>query len=357
MCAANFCRRSPGGCATTRSCGSSCAWASAACTTPTTPDRELHAVYPLISITHNRRVRLEVAAPDGDPHIPSLFGIYPTNDWHERETYDFFGIIFDGHPSLTRIEMPDDWEGHPQRKDYPLGGVPVEYKGAKIPPPDRAEVLQLMSDTTAGNGGNGTDTLIAVSGQDWDKIVEAARSKGEPGERIVVNMGPQHPSTHGVLRSDPRDRGRDRHRRPLRNRLPAHRNREEPRVPLLDAGRHVRDPNGLPVTVFQRDRILPRRGEAARHHRRDPGTGQRHPGDDDGAQPHLLAPGRVGHRRHGTGRDDADVLRLQGPRDHPDAVRVHHRPADEQRLHSARAAWRRTCRPTRRPKSPRPSRN
>ena len=104
---------------------------------PDETGRELHAVYPLNSITHNRRVRLEVAAPDGDPHIPSLFEIYPTNDWHERETYDFFGILFDGHPSLTRIEMPDDWEGHPQRKDYPLGGVPVEYKGAQIPPPDQ----------------------------------------------------------------------------------------------------------------------------------------------------------------------------------------------------------------------------
>jgi NADH-quinone oxidoreductase subunit C len=98
--------------------------------------RELHAVYPLQSITHNRRVRLEVSAPDNDPHIPSLYQIYPTTDWHERETYDFFGIIFDGHPSLTRIEMPDDWHGHPQRKDYPLGGIPVEYKGAQIPPPD-----------------------------------------------------------------------------------------------------------------------------------------------------------------------------------------------------------------------------
>jgi len=97
---------------------------------------ELHAVYPLMSITHNRRIRLEVAAPDADPHVPSLFSVYPTTDWHERETYDFFGIIFDGHPALTRIEMPDDWVGHPQRKDYPLGGVPVEYKGAEIPPPD-----------------------------------------------------------------------------------------------------------------------------------------------------------------------------------------------------------------------------
>ncbi len=99
--------------------------------------RELHAVYHLLSITHNRRIRVEVAAPEADPHIPSLVALYPTNDWHERETWDFFGIIFDGHPFLTRIEMPDDWPGHPQRKDYPLGGIPVEYKGATIPPPDQ----------------------------------------------------------------------------------------------------------------------------------------------------------------------------------------------------------------------------
>jgi NADH-quinone oxidoreductase subunit C len=99
-------------------------------------DRELHAVYHLLSITHNRRVRLEVSAPDADPHIPSLVGVYPACNWHERETWDFFGIIFDGHPALTRIQMPDDWKGHPQRKDYPLGGIPVEYRGAKIPAPD-----------------------------------------------------------------------------------------------------------------------------------------------------------------------------------------------------------------------------
>ena len=103
---------------------------------PEDTGRELHAVYPLLSITHNRRIRVEVTAPDANPHIPSIVGIYPSNDWHERETWDFFGIVFDGHPSLTRIEMPDDWAGHPQRKDYPLGGIPVEYKGATIPAPD-----------------------------------------------------------------------------------------------------------------------------------------------------------------------------------------------------------------------------
>ncbi|HLI39884.1 MAG TPA: NADH-quinone oxidoreductase subunit C [Streptosporangiaceae bacterium] len=104
---------------------------------PDDPGRELHAVYHFLSITHNRRLRLEVSVPDADPHIPSLTGIYPGCDWHERETWDFFGIIFDGHPALTRIQMPDDWKGHPQRKDYPLGGIPVEYRGTKVPSPDQ----------------------------------------------------------------------------------------------------------------------------------------------------------------------------------------------------------------------------
>jgi NADH-quinone oxidoreductase subunit C len=104
---------------------------------PADTGRELHAVYHLLSMTHNRRIRLEVTAPDADPHVPSIVAIYPTNDWHERETYDMFGIVFDGHPALVRILMPDDWPGHPQRKDYPLGGIPVEYKGGTVPPPDQ----------------------------------------------------------------------------------------------------------------------------------------------------------------------------------------------------------------------------
>ena len=103
---------------------------------PQDAGRELHAVYPLLSMTNNRRIRLEVSVPDKDPHIPTLVEIWAGNNWHERETYDMFGIIFDGHPSLTRILMPDDWPGHPQRKDYPLGGIPVEYIGATVPAPD-----------------------------------------------------------------------------------------------------------------------------------------------------------------------------------------------------------------------------
>ena len=102
---------------------------------PNDKDRELHCVYPLLSLTFNRRIRLEVSVPDSHPHVPSLVEIWAGNNWHERETFDMFGVVFDGHPGLTRILMPDDWIGHPQRKDYPLGRIPVEYKGATVPPP------------------------------------------------------------------------------------------------------------------------------------------------------------------------------------------------------------------------------
>ena len=103
---------------------------------PDDKGRELHAVYPLLSMTNNQRIRLEVSVPDSNPHIPSLVEVWAGNNWNERETFDMFGIIFDGHPGLTRILMPDDWQGHPQRKDYALGGISVEYKGATTPAPD-----------------------------------------------------------------------------------------------------------------------------------------------------------------------------------------------------------------------------
>ncbi|WP_051343202.1 NADH-quinone oxidoreductase subunit C [Pseudonocardia spinosispora] len=97
----------------------------------------LHVVYHLLSMTFRRRIRLETSVTIDDAHVPSVVEVYPTADWQERETWDMFGVIFDGHPALTRILMPDDWDGHPQRKDYPLGGIAVEYKGAEIPPPDQ----------------------------------------------------------------------------------------------------------------------------------------------------------------------------------------------------------------------------
>lgn len=74
------------------------------------------------------RLRLQVWCDDGEP-VPSLVTVWPTADWHEREAWDMMGIPIDGHPNLERILMEDDWEGHPLRKDYPLGGEPVRFSG------------------------------------------------------------------------------------------------------------------------------------------------------------------------------------------------------------------------------------
>jgi len=73
-----------------------------------------------------RRVRLQVWVDDGEP-VPSVVSIWPTADWHEREAWDMMGIRIEGHPNLRRILMDDDWEGHPLRKDYPIGGEPVRF--------------------------------------------------------------------------------------------------------------------------------------------------------------------------------------------------------------------------------------
>jgi NADH:ubiquinone oxidoreductase subunit C len=82
-----------------------------------------------LSHPRNRRIRLIAQVPAADPTIASITALYPGVDFAERETYDLFGITFDGHPELTRILMPDDWEGHPLRKDFGPARVPVTFKG------------------------------------------------------------------------------------------------------------------------------------------------------------------------------------------------------------------------------------
>ena len=94
------------------------------------------ADYILYSITHNHRFRIRVNLPDVEPVLASATPLYASADFMEREMYDFFGVHFEGHPNLKRLHMPEDWSGHPLRKDYPLGGVDVQYKGATVPPPD-----------------------------------------------------------------------------------------------------------------------------------------------------------------------------------------------------------------------------
>jgi NADH-quinone oxidoreductase subunit C len=78
--------------------------------------------YHLFSTTSYHRVRLKVRVNEGDVHVPTVTGVWRTANWHERETYDLFGVVFDGHPDLRRILLPDDWQGHALRKDFPLRG-------------------------------------------------------------------------------------------------------------------------------------------------------------------------------------------------------------------------------------------
>ena len=84
----------------------------------------------LLSVTTRQRVRVRVQVPESDPSVPTLFAVHPGTEAFERETFDLMGIRFDGHPDLTRILMPEDWEGHPLRKDYATGRVPVQFKAA-----------------------------------------------------------------------------------------------------------------------------------------------------------------------------------------------------------------------------------
>jgi NADH-quinone oxidoreductase subunit C len=100
-------------------------------------DPRFWVAYQLASFEHRHRLRVKVGLPAADPRVTSVTSLYPAADWLEREVFDFFGISFEGHPDLRRIEMPEDWEGHPLRKDEPLAGVNTQYKGAFIPPPDQ----------------------------------------------------------------------------------------------------------------------------------------------------------------------------------------------------------------------------
>ena len=94
-----------------------------------TPER-FEVVVNLINHREHARLRLRVQIPESDPVLPTAFGLYAGSEAMERETFDMFGIVFDGHPDLTRILMPEDWIGHPLRKDYDVGRIPVQFKGA-----------------------------------------------------------------------------------------------------------------------------------------------------------------------------------------------------------------------------------
>ena len=91
--------------------------------------QRFEVVLNLLSISKRERVRVRLQVAEGES-VPSLFDIHPSTEAMEREVFDMFGIVFDGHPDLTRILMPEDWDGHPLRKDYSQGRIPVQFKGA-----------------------------------------------------------------------------------------------------------------------------------------------------------------------------------------------------------------------------------
>ncbi len=148
--------------------------------------------YELYSIPGNQFLRLIAAAPDPAelgqvngrndgtlPVLPSVTDVWPTADWLERETYDLMGVEFSGHPWMHRIMMPDNWVGHPLRKDYPLGGEPVYFTHDRDNPRFDHLGKQIMF---------GPSYLTDLP------------PEMEPEEHMVVNLGPHHPATHGVLR-------------------------------------------------------------------------------------------------------------------------------------------------------------
>jgi NADH/F420H2 dehydrogenase subunit C len=100
-------------------------------TLPAVKPKRFSVSYHLLALRQSpARVRLQCWVDDGE-HVPSVVSVWPTADWHEREQFDLMGIPFDGHPNLRRLIMDDDWEGHPLRKDYPIGGEPVRFSDAE----------------------------------------------------------------------------------------------------------------------------------------------------------------------------------------------------------------------------------
>ncbi|MBI5490770.1 MAG: NADH-quinone oxidoreductase subunit D [Deltaproteobacteria bacterium] len=139
----------------------------------------LEVVYHLLSIPRRHGVALRVKTGRDAPRVASVADVWPTAEWHERETFDLFGIVFDGHPDLRRLFLPDDWVGYPLRKDYT---PPAEYHGI-----------------VGTREGSAPVTRAQVAGRPQvQAAMHGAKAEELPGF-MRVNMGPHHPATHGVI--------------------------------------------------------------------------------------------------------------------------------------------------------------
>jgi NADH-quinone oxidoreductase subunit C/D len=141
------------------------------------PASEFTVVYHLLSYERNEFIRLKVALNGDEPTVPSITGVYPNANWYEREVWDMFGIVFEGHPHLSRILMPRTWQGHPLRKDHPARATEM---GPFQLPDEKQDAEQ---------------EALRFRPEEW------GMSRGREGsDFLFLNVGPQHPGTHGVLR-------------------------------------------------------------------------------------------------------------------------------------------------------------
>ncbi len=158
-----------------------------------------HLLYSFLSMAHQARLRLRVPVSEIEAAAPTLTTVYPGANFYEREVFDLFGLHFVGHPFMHRILLPDEFVGHPLRKDYPLGYEPVEFthtvreveatKPKDVPPPRPQEEVFAL-------GGTATEIPLGggLTATPLDNLDDPTR------ETMLINMGPHHPSTHGVLR-------------------------------------------------------------------------------------------------------------------------------------------------------------
>jgi NADH-quinone oxidoreductase subunit C/D len=141
------------------------------------PASEFTVVYHLLSFDRNEYIRIKVALEEAQLSLPSIADIWPSANWYEREAWDMFGIVFDGHPNLRRILMPKSWVGHPLRKDHPARATEM---GPYQLPPEKEQAEQ---------------EALRFRPEDWG--MSRAR---DDADFVFLNVGPQHPGTHGVLR-------------------------------------------------------------------------------------------------------------------------------------------------------------
>jgi NADH-quinone oxidoreductase subunit C/D len=141
------------------------------------PPSDFTVVYHLFSFDRNEYLRVKVALSEGRLSLPSITNIWPAADWYEREVFDMFGIVFDGHPHLERLLMPKSWVGHPLRKEHPARATEM---GPYQLPPDK-EVAEQEA--------------LRFHPEEW-----GMKRERDGSDFIFLNVGPQHPGTHGVLR-------------------------------------------------------------------------------------------------------------------------------------------------------------